>query len=64
MTTRQHAAATALGSVRAEGLEPEPEVVELLERWARGEVSDAQLDEARKTLAAKGTLRPPAAAAS
>jgi broad specificity phosphatase PhoE len=42
--TRAQAAADALGSVRAEGLDPtraEP----LLEAWARGELTDAQLDE-------------------
>jgi len=56
MTTRQEAAANALGSVRAEGGEPEPAVVELLERWGRGEVSDEEFAEAQKTLAAHGTL--------
>lgn len=64
MITRQRAVAIALGSVRAEGLEPEPQVIELLDRWGRAEISDAAFDEALKTLAARGTLRPPAAAAS
>ena len=54
MVTRQRATAIALGSVRAEGLEPEPEVVELLDRWGRAELSDAAFDEALKTLAAQG----------
>ena len=43
-TTRADAVADALGSVRAEGLDPrraEP----LLDAWARGELTDAQLDE-------------------
>jgi hypothetical protein len=55
MTTRDQAAANALGSVRAEGLEPAPEVVELLERWSRGELSDDELSEARKSLAVNST---------
>ena len=58
MTSRERAAAIALGSVRAEGLEPEPAVVELLERWGRGEVSDAEFDEAQQILATYGTLTP------
>jgi hypothetical protein len=42
--TRAEAAADALGSVRAEGLDPgraEP----LLQAWSRGELTDAQLNE-------------------
>jgi hypothetical protein len=62
MTSRRQAAANALGSVRAEGLEPEPAVVELLERWGRCEITDAEFDEAGKILAAQGTLTPPLAA--
>ena len=42
VTSREQSAAAALASVRAERLEPEPAVVELLTRWGRGEVSDAQ----------------------
>jgi hypothetical protein len=48
-TTRADAVASALGSVRAEGLDPgraEP----LLEAWARGELTDAQLEQARLKL--------------
>jgi hypothetical protein len=45
VTTRVQAAENALASVRAEGLDPG--VAEaLLGRWARGELSDAQLDDA------------------
>lgn len=45
MTTRIQAAENALASERAEGLDPG--VAEaLLGRWARGELSDAQLDDA------------------
>jgi hypothetical protein len=46
---RAQAAADALGSVRAEGLDPgraEP----LLAAWARGELSDEQLAQARLQL--------------
>jgi hypothetical protein len=49
--TREQAAANALASVRAEGLDPrvaEP----LLERWARGEISDEQLNEGVLRIAA------------
>jgi hypothetical protein len=53
--TRERAAANALASVRAEGLDPgvaEP----LLERWAREEITDAQLDEGARRIAAGGSL--------
>ena len=46
---RAKAAADAVGSVRAEGLDPgraEP----LLAAWARGELSDEQLEQARLQL--------------
>jgi len=47
--TRVQAAADAVGSVRAEGLDPvEGEV--LLAAWSRGEITDEQLEEARLTL--------------
>ena len=42
MTSKEQAVADALGSLRAEDLEPEPAVVELMERWGRGEISDAE----------------------
>jgi Antitoxin VbhA len=47
--TRAEAAANAIGSVRAEGLDPgraEP----LLAAWARGELTDEQLVQARLKL--------------
>ena len=47
--SRLDAAADAIGSVRAEGLDPgraEP----LLSAWARGELTDAQLEQARLAL--------------
>jgi hypothetical protein len=46
---RAEAVANALGSVRAEGLDPgraEP----LLTAWARGELTDQQLDEIRRRM--------------
>jgi len=51
MTTRIQAAENALASVRVEGLDPsvaEP----LLDRWARGELTDEQLDEGARRIAA------------
>jgi len=55
MTTRIQAAENALASVRAEGLDPG--VAEaLLDRWASGEVSDAQLDEAAQRIGAGEAL--------
>ena len=49
--SREQAAANALASVRAEGLDPgiaEP----LLDRWANEEITDAQLDEGALAIAA------------
>ena len=49
MSRRAQAAADALGSVRAEGLDPgraEP----LLEAWVGGELTDVQLDEFSRQL--------------
>ena len=49
LPTRGEAAADAVASVRAEGLDPgraEP----LLAAWARGELTDAQLEQARLKL--------------
>ena len=53
--TRANAAADALASVRAEGLSPgraEP----LLAAWARGELTDAQLEQARLKLLSDRSL--------
>jgi hypothetical protein len=49
--TRERAAANALASVRAEGLDPAL-VEPLLERWVRGEISDEQLHEGALRIAA------------
>jgi hypothetical protein len=51
MTTRIQAAENALASVRVEGLDPGV-AEELLDRWACGEISDAQLDEAARRIGA------------
>ncbi|HWX44582.1 MAG TPA: antitoxin VbhA family protein [Solirubrobacteraceae bacterium] len=55
MTTRKHAAENALASVRAEGLDPGVAQV-LLDRWACGELSDAQLDDAARRIGAGVSL--------
>lgn len=55
MTTRLQAAENALASVRAEGLDPGV-AEQLLDGWARGEISDAQLDEAARRIGAGETL--------
>jgi hypothetical protein len=60
MTTRAQAAENALASVRAEGLDPG--VAEaLLRRWASGELSDAQLDDAARQISTGELLAPPGA---
>jgi hypothetical protein len=51
MATRLQAAENALASVRVEGLDPGV-AKDLLDRWARGEFSDAQLDEAARSIGA------------
>ncbi len=45
MSSRREDAAEALASVRLEGLDP-GEAEPILRRWAAGELTDAQLDEA------------------
>jgi len=63
VTNRKLSVRNALASVRAEGLEPEPAVVDLLERYERGELTDEQLDEAGRSLASSGTLTEPVSVA-
>jgi hypothetical protein len=58
MTSKERSVAKALASLRAEGLEPEPAVVELMERWGRGELTDQEFARAQKVIAAHGTLAP------
>jgi Antitoxin VbhA len=60
VTSKEQAVADALGSLRAEGLEPEPAVVVLMERWGRGEITDKEFSAAQKVIATHGTLAPPA----
>jgi hypothetical protein len=53
--SRKQAAANALASVRAEGLDPG--IAEsLLDRWASEEITDAQLDEGILRIAAREPL--------
>jgi hypothetical protein len=52
MDSRAHIAADAIGSVRAEGLEPGATVVALLDRWVGGEIETEQLGQAAGRLAA------------
>jgi hypothetical protein len=56
MDSRAHIAADAVGSVRAEGLEPGAAVVRLLDRWVGGEIGTEQLGEAAERLAAGESL--------
>jgi hypothetical protein len=51
MDTRAYMAADAVGSVRAEGLEPGSTVIEILDRWAEGTIATEQLGEAAQRLA-------------
>lgn len=50
--SRAHMAADAIGSVRAEGLEPGATVIESLDRWVDGAIETEQLGEAAQCLAA------------
>lgn len=51
MDSRAHIAAGAIGSVRAEGLEPGAIVIEVLDRWIDGAIETEQLGEAAQRLA-------------
>jgi Antitoxin VbhA len=51
MDSRAHIAADAIGSVRAEGLEPGAIVIEILDRWIEGAIETEQLGEAAQRLA-------------
>jgi Antitoxin VbhA len=52
MDTRANIAAGAVGSVRAEGLEPGTTVTEILDQWVDGQIETEQLGEAAQRLAA------------
>jgi hypothetical protein len=56
MDTRAHIAADAIGSVRAEGLEPGTTVVEVLDLWVKGTIETDQLGEAAQRLASGGSV--------
>jgi Antitoxin VbhA len=64
MTDRRQALAAALGSVRLEDAEPSPEMLELGERWARGEITTEEVKAAAARAAAGEpvTTRAPSAA--
>ena len=59
MDDRQHALAEVLGSVRLEDAEPTPEMRAALDRWADGELDDAELAELARRAAAGEPLSPP-----
>lgn len=65
-STKAQAVASVLGSVCAEGGQPGPEVEALLAAWGRGELPTAVLTQARRLLAAGGSIEHllPAAQAS
>jgi hypothetical protein len=50
MDSRAHMAVDAIGSVRAEGLEPGSTVIEILDRWSEGAIATEQLGEAAQRL--------------
>jgi hypothetical protein len=52
MESRAHIAADAIGSVRAEGLEPGTIVLDLLDRWVDHAIGTEQLGEAAQRIAA------------
>ncbi|HSZ03673.1 MAG TPA: hypothetical protein VK778_00585 [Solirubrobacteraceae bacterium] len=52
MDSRAHIAADAIGSVRAESLEPGATVIEILDRWIGCAIDTEQLGEAAQRLAA------------
>jgi hypothetical protein len=52
MDSRAHIVADAIGSVRAEGLEPGKAVIEVLDCWVGGTIETEQLGEAARCLAA------------
>jgi Antitoxin VbhA len=58
MNEREIAAADALGSTRAEGLEPSKQSLLLVQQWARGEISDAELEAAEDKVVHDATLPP------
>lgn len=55
-TSPDQAAASALGSVRAEGLEPGGRAEIVLAAWSTGALSDAELDEIASRVAARTSI--------
>lgn len=55
---RKTAAADALGSTRAEGIEPSPQTLAVIERWAAGELSDADLEQTEREIVEAATVKP------
>lgn len=64
MTDRRQALAAALGSVRLEDAEPSPEMLELGEQWARGEITTDQLKAAAARAAAGESIQTRASSAA
>jgi hypothetical protein len=56
MDSRAHIIADAIGSVRAEGLEPGTAVIEILDRWVGSTIETEQLGEAARCFAAGESL--------
>jgi hypothetical protein len=56
MSERAEIIASVAGSLRLEGLQASPHMRELLDRWARGEVSEATLREAERRVLARQPL--------
>lgn len=52
-STRSRAVAGALGSVRAEGLQPDALTLQVLDLWSLGIIDDDQLARVRRRLAAQ-----------
>ncbi|WP_159080154.1 antitoxin VbhA family protein [Nocardia suismassiliense] len=49
-TERVRSLEQAMGSIRAEGLEPSPDAEAIVERWTRGEITTAQMRELGRRL--------------
>ena len=58
VSSRREVLAEVLGSVRLEHLEPSPEMLAVLERWAEGTLSDDELGEFAARAAAGKALMP------
>jgi hypothetical protein len=63
MVDRSQIVADVAGSLHLEGLEPSPEALALLDAWARGDASDADLEAAEQRLLSQRPEPVPAAPA-